>query len=51
MKVVLFLGGLQNINPQYYQVAQIDGTSRWRVLRKLRCRCCRLRQYMFSSHR
>ncbi len=35
MKVVLFLGGLQNINPQYYQVAQIDGTSRWRVLRKI----------------
>ncbi|HML68487.1 MAG TPA: sugar ABC transporter permease [Clostridia bacterium] len=35
MKVVLFLGGLQNINPQYYQVAQIDGTSRWRMFRKI----------------
>lgn len=35
LKVILFLAGLQNINPQYYQVAQIDGTSKWNVLRKI----------------
>ena len=35
LKVILFLGGLQNINPQYYQVAQLDGTSRWKVFRKI----------------
>lgn len=35
LKVILFLSGLQNINPQYYQVAQIDGTSKWNVLRKI----------------
>lgn len=35
LKVLLFLSGLQNINKQYYQVAQIDGTSKWNVLRKV----------------
>lgn len=35
LKVILFLGGLKSINPQYYQAAQLDGTSRWKVLRKI----------------
>lgn len=35
LKVILFLGGLQNINPQYYQAAQIDGTSRWNIFRRI----------------
>ncbi len=35
LKVVLFLGGLGSINPQYYQVAQIDGTSKWNMFRKI----------------
>lgn len=35
LKVILFLGGLGSINPQYYQVAQVDGTSKWNVLRKI----------------
>ncbi len=35
LKVILFLGGLQNINPQYYQAAQVDGTGRLNVLRKI----------------
>lgn len=35
LKVVLFLGGLQNIRKDYYQAAQLDGTSRWKTLRKI----------------
>lgn len=35
LKVILLLGGLKSINPQYYQAAQLDGTSRWKVLRKI----------------
>lgn len=35
LKVILFLGGLSSINHQYYQVAQIDGTSKWKVLTKV----------------
>jgi len=35
LKVILFLAGLQNINPQYYQVAQLDGTSKLNVFRKI----------------
>lgn len=35
LKVILFLGGLGSINPQYYQVADIDGTSKWKVLTKI----------------
>ena len=35
LKVILFLGGLQNISPQYYQAAQLDGSSRWNVFRKI----------------
>lgn len=35
LKVILFLGGLKGINQQYYQAAQLDGTSRWKVLSKI----------------
>lgn len=35
LKVILFMGGLSSINPQYYQVSQIDGTSKWKVLTKI----------------
>jgi len=35
LKVILFLGGLSSINPQYYQAARIDGTSKWNVFRKI----------------
>lgn len=35
LKILLFVGGLQNINKQYYQVAHIDGTSRLNILRKI----------------
>ncbi len=35
LKVILFLSGLQSINLQYYQAAQIDGTSQWNILRKI----------------
>ncbi len=29
-KIVIFLSGLQNIDPQYYKAAQIDGTPKWK---------------------
>lgn len=35
LKVLLFLGGLRSINPQYYQVADIDGISKWKVFTKI----------------
>lgn len=35
LKTILFLGGLQNINKQYYQAASIDGTTKWRMFRKI----------------
>jgi len=35
LKVVLFLGGLQNIRKDYYQVARLDGTSRWKTLKRI----------------
>ncbi len=35
LKVLLFIGGLQNIDKQYYHAAHIDGTSRWNILRKI----------------
>ena len=35
LKILLFIGGLQNINQQYYQAARIDGTGRWNILRKI----------------
>lgn len=30
-KIMVFLSGLQNIDKQYYQAAQIDNTPKWRV--------------------
>jgi len=35
LKVILFLGGLQNIREDYYMAARLDGTSKWRILRKI----------------
>lgn len=35
LKVILFLGGLQNISKQYYQAASIDDIGKWAVLRKI----------------
>ncbi len=34
-KIIVFLAGLQNIDQQYYQAAQVDGTSKWRVFSKI----------------
>ena len=34
-KILIFVGGIQGINKQYYQAAQIDNTSKWRVFRKI----------------
>lgn len=34
-KILIFIGGLQNIGKQYYDAAKIDSTSRGRVLRKI----------------
>jgi len=34
-KIIVFLSGLQNIDKQYYQAAQIDAASRGRVFRKI----------------
>lgn len=34
-KIIVFLSGLQSIDKQYYQAAQIDGTSRGRTFRKI----------------
>ncbi len=34
-KILVFLSGLQGIDKQYYQAAQIDGASKWRVFRKI----------------
>jgi len=34
-KIIVFLGGLQSIDKQYYQAAQIDGTPRWRTFTKI----------------
>lgn len=33
--VVVYLAGLQNIAPDYYEAAQIDGASRWQVFRRI----------------
>lgn len=33
------LGGLQSISPTYYEVAQVEGASKWLVLERLRFRC------------
>ena len=34
-KIIVFLSGLQSIDKQYYQAAQIDATPRGRVFRKI----------------
>ena len=34
-KIIVFLAGLQNIDPQFYQAAKVDGTSKWRVFTKI----------------
>lgn len=34
-KILVFLGGIQGIDKQYYQAAQIDGASKGRVFRKI----------------
>lgn len=34
-KIIVFLSGLQNIDKQYYQAAQIDATPRWRVFTRI----------------
>ena len=34
-KILVFLSGMQSIDKQYYQAAQIDATPRWRVFSKI----------------
>ena len=34
-KIIVFLSGMQSIDKQYYQAAQIDSTPRWRVFTKI----------------
>ena len=34
-KIVIFLSGLQNIDPQYYKAAQVDGTPKWKVFTRI----------------
>ena len=34
-KILVFVGGIQGIDKQYYQAAQIDGASKFRVFRKI----------------
>lgn len=34
-KILVFLSGLQSVDKQYYQAAQVDGTSRWRTFRRI----------------
>ena len=34
-KILIFLSGLQGIDKQYYQAAQIDSTPKWKVLLKI----------------
>ncbi len=34
-KILILLGGLQNINKQYYEAARVDATPRWRVLTRI----------------
>ena len=33
--LVLFLAGVQKINPEYYEAAQIDGASEWKIFRHI----------------
>lgn len=34
-KILIFLGGLQNIDQQYYDAAKVDGSSKWKTIRKI----------------
>lgn len=34
-KILIFLGGLQNIDKQYYDAARIDGSSKWKIIRRV----------------
>ncbi len=34
-KILIFLGGLQNIDGQYYDAARIDGSSRFKIIRRV----------------
>ena len=34
-KILVLLGGLQSVNKQYYEAAQIDSTPRWRVFTRI----------------
>ena len=34
-KILIFLGGLQNIDGQYYDAAKVDGSSKWKMVRKV----------------
>ncbi|NLD26629.1 MAG: sugar ABC transporter permease [Acholeplasmataceae bacterium] len=34
-KIIVFLSGIQSIDKQYYQAAQIDATPRWRVFTRI----------------
>lgn len=34
-KILIFVGAIQSINPQYYQAAQIDHASKWKTFRKI----------------
>jgi len=34
-KILIFLGGLQNIDGQYYDAARIDGSSRFKIIRRI----------------
>ncbi|MBO7746345.1 sugar ABC transporter permease [Paenibacillus sp. MWE-103] len=35
LHILLFLGGLQNIDRSYYEAASLDGVSRWTIIRKI----------------
>lgn len=34
-KILIFVGAIQSINPQYYQAAQIDHASKWKTFRRI----------------
>lgn len=34
-KILIFIGGIEGINKQYYQAAKIDNTSKWRTFTKI----------------
>ncbi|MBW7453656.1 carbohydrate ABC transporter permease [Paenibacillus sepulcri] len=35
LHILLFLGGLQNIDRSYYEAASLDGVSKWTIVRKI----------------